>query len=114
MYDLFGELSVPALDIVDRGSVTLERSLSGRSVYKVQSHSGALQHCSYPVNYCACWTTGLARVTNVPTSSAIWCEHLIAVLVLNCLKKVNQITVSDEKMTHTIELMYTCSSGSCM
>ncbi|XP_045840628.1 zinc finger SWIM domain-containing protein 7 isoform X1 [Meles meles] len=51
---IFGSSAVQALDLVDRQSVTLISSPSGRSVYQVLGSSGKTYTCLASCHYCSC------------------------------------------------------------
>ncbi|KAG8148287.1 hypothetical protein E2320_007281, partial [Naja naja] len=51
---VFGTSVVPALDLVDRQSVTRFVSPSGRTVYQVVGSSGKLYTCYASCHFCSC------------------------------------------------------------
>ncbi|KAG5203419.1 zinc finger SWIM domain-containing protein 7 isoform X2 [Ovis aries] len=51
---VFGSSAVQALDLVDRQSVTLISSPSGRRVYQVLGSSGRTYTCLASCHYCSC------------------------------------------------------------
>ncbi|XP_040604769.1 zinc finger SWIM domain-containing protein 7 isoform X2 [Mesocricetus auratus] len=51
---VFGSSAIQALDLVDRDSVTLISSPSGRRVYQVLGSSGKTYTCLASCHYCSC------------------------------------------------------------
>ncbi|XP_028632366.1 zinc finger SWIM domain-containing protein 7 isoform X2 [Grammomys surdaster] len=51
---VFGSSAIQALDLVDRESVTLISSPSGRRVYQVLGSSGKTYTCLASCHYCSC------------------------------------------------------------
>ncbi|XP_027283019.1 zinc finger SWIM domain-containing protein 7 isoform X6 [Cricetulus griseus] len=51
---VFGSSAIQALDLVDRESVTLISSPSGRRVYQVLGSSGKTYTCMTSCHYCSC------------------------------------------------------------
>ncbi|KAM5309658.1 zinc finger SWIM domain-containing protein 7 isoform 3-T4 [Glossophaga mutica] len=51
---VFGSSALQALDLVDRQSITLISSPSGRHVYQVLGSSGKMYTCLASCHYCSC------------------------------------------------------------
>ncbi|XP_066221058.1 zinc finger SWIM domain-containing protein 7 isoform X1 [Saccopteryx leptura] len=51
---IFGSAALQALDLVDRQSITLISSPSGRRVYQVQGSSGKTYTCLVSCHHCSC------------------------------------------------------------
>ncbi|XP_043573977.1 zinc finger SWIM domain-containing protein 7 isoform X3 [Chiloscyllium plagiosum] len=51
---VFGPAALHALELVDRRSVTLIQSPSGRSLYQVEGSSGQVYYCLCSCLYCSC------------------------------------------------------------
>ncbi|KAF5403507.1 hypothetical protein PHET_03103 [Paragonimus heterotremus] len=108
IHDIFGDLSLHALNFFEFGSLVLERSTSGRCLYRLESQSGCLHYCSYHTHYCPCLPRNVNHVANLSESYQIWCEHLLAIMLIKSCGHSNEVAVSDEKLSHSLELMYSC------
>ncbi|KAF6773000.1 hypothetical protein AHF37_08094 [Paragonimus kellicotti] len=108
MHDIFGDLSLGALNFLEFGSLVLERSTSGRCLYRLESQSGCLHYCSYHTHYCPCLARSVSHVANLNESYQIWCEHLLAIMLIQSCGHTKEMAVSDEKLSHSLELMYSC------
>ncbi|TGZ56600.1 hypothetical protein CRM22_010125 [Opisthorchis felineus] len=111
IHDIFGAASFPAVTYFERGSLTVEQSPSGRCLYKLEPHHGAPQYCSYHAHYCPCISIFVGtKVLNLDARCQLWCEHLLAILLMRSLNRHRSIQVDDDKLAHSVELMYTESS----
>ncbi|KAF7261680.1 hypothetical protein EG68_01559 [Paragonimus skrjabini miyazakii] len=104
--DIFGDLSLHALNFLEFGSLVLERSTSGRCLYRLESQSGCLHYCGYHTHFCPCLAHSVSHVANLSESYQIWCEHLLAIMLMKSRGHTKEVAVSDEKLSHSLELMY--------
>ncbi|XP_042298609.1 zinc finger SWIM domain-containing protein 7 isoform X2 [Sceloporus undulatus] len=93
---IFGASAVPALDLVDRQSVTRVVSPSGRTVYQVVGSSGKLYTCYASCHFCTCpaFTFSVLR-----KGDSLVCKHILAVYLSRALGACQELTVPDEQLT---------------
>ncbi|KAB1266317.1 Zinc finger SWIM domain-containing protein 7 [Camelus dromedarius] len=117
---VFGSSAVQALDLVDRQSITLISSPSGRRVYQVLGSSGKTYTCLASCHYCSCpaFAFSVLRKSDsllVRQASAPWgsrvsgeppallgrlrCKHLLAVYLSQVTSTCQQLSVSDKQLT---------------
>ncbi|XP_060703884.1 zinc finger SWIM domain-containing protein 7 isoform X1 [Hemiscyllium ocellatum] len=94
---VFGPAALHALELVDRRSVTLIQSPSGRSLYQVEGSSGQVYYCLSYCLYCSCpafMYSVLRRNDN------ILCKHILAVYLCQAMGVSHQLKVSDKQLTN--------------
>ncbi|XP_064438792.1 zinc finger SWIM domain-containing protein 7 isoform X3 [Mirounga angustirostris] len=115
---IFGSSAIQALDLVDRQSITLISSPSGRRVYQVLGSSGKTYTCLASCHYCSCpaFAFSVLRKSDsllVRTREALptpvrlansWplprgCKHLLAVYLSQVMRTCRQLKVSDKQLT---------------
>ncbi|XP_006901463.1 PREDICTED: zinc finger SWIM domain-containing protein 7 [Elephantulus edwardii] len=93
---LFGSSAIQALDLVDRQSITLISSPSGRRVYQVLGSSGKTYTCLASCHYCSCPAFAFSVLR---MSDSLLCKHLLAVYLSHIMGTCQQLTVSDKHLT---------------
>ncbi|XP_004433082.2 PREDICTED: zinc finger SWIM domain-containing protein 7 [Ceratotherium simum simum] len=93
---VFGSSAVQALDLVDRQSITLISSPSGRRVYQVLGSSGKTYTCLASCHYCSCPAFAFSVLRK---SDSLLCKHLLAVYLSQVMRTCQQLSVSDKQLT---------------
>ncbi|KAM8955936.1 zinc finger SWIM domain-containing protein 7 isoform 1-T1 [Lycaon pictus] len=93
---IFGPSAIQALDLVDRQSITLISSPSGRRVYQVLGSSGETYTCLASCHYCSCPAFAFSVLRK---SDSLLCKHLLAVYVSQVMRTCRQLKVSDKQLT---------------
>ncbi|XP_006875985.1 PREDICTED: zinc finger SWIM domain-containing protein 7 [Chrysochloris asiatica] len=93
---IFGSSAVQALDLVDRQSITLLSSPSGRRVYQVLGSSGKTYICLVSCHYCSCPAFAFSVLRK---SDRLLCKHLLAVYLCQVMGTCQQLSVSDKQLT---------------
>ncbi|XP_017717712.1 PREDICTED: zinc finger SWIM domain-containing protein 7 isoform X2 [Rhinopithecus bieti] len=93
---LFGSSATQALDLVDRQSITLISSPSGRHAYQVLGSSGKTYTCLASCHYCSCPAFAFSVLRK---SDSILCKHLLAVYLSQVMRTCQQLSVSDKQLT---------------
>ncbi|KAL0598393.1 Zinc finger SWIM domain-containing protein 7 [Plecturocebus cupreus] len=93
---LFGSSATQALDLVDRQSITLISSPSGRRIYQVLGSSGKTYTCLASCHYCSCPAFAFSVLRK---SDSILCKHLLAVYLSQIMRTCQQLSVSDKQLT---------------
>uniref|UniRef100_H0Y0A6 Zinc finger SWIM-type containing 7 n=1 Tax=Otolemur garnettii TaxID=30611 RepID=H0Y0A6_OTOGA len=93
---VFGSSAIQALDLVDRRSVTLISSPSGRRVYQVLGSSGKTYLCLASCHYCSCPAFAFSVLRK---SDSLLCKHLLAVYLSQVTRTCQQLSVSDKQLT---------------
>nr|XP_025719726.1 zinc finger SWIM domain-containing protein 7 [Callorhinus ursinus] len=93
---IFGSSAIQALDLVDRQSVTLISSPSGRRVYQVLGSSGKTYTCLASCHYCSCPAFAFSVLRK---SDSLLCKHLLAVYLSQVTRTCRQLKVSDKQLT---------------
>ncbi|MBV97690.1 Zinc finger SWIM domain-containing protein 7, partial [Eschrichtius robustus] len=96
---VFGSSAVQALDLVDRQSVTLLSSPSGRRVYQVLGSSGRTYVCLASCHYCSCPAFAFSVLRK---SDSLLCKHLLAVYLSQVMRTCQQLSVSDKQLTDVL------------
>ncbi|XP_008569036.1 PREDICTED: zinc finger SWIM domain-containing protein 7 [Galeopterus variegatus] len=96
---VFGSSAIQALDLVDRQSVTLVSSPSGRHVYQVLGSSGKTYTCLASCHYCSCPAFAFSVLRK---SDSLLCKHLLAVYLSQVMRTCQQLSVSDKQLTDII------------
>ncbi|XP_067328218.1 zinc finger SWIM domain-containing protein 7 [Anolis sagrei] len=93
---VFGASAVPALDLVDRQSVTRLASPSGRTVYQVSGSSGKLYTCYASCHFCSCpaFTFSVLR-----KGERLVCKHILAIYLSRALGTCQELTVPEQQLT---------------
>lgn len=93
---VFGSSAIQALDLVDRQSVTLISSPSGRRVYQVLGSSGKTYICLASCHFCSCPAFAFSVLRK---SDSLLCKHLLAVYLSQVMRTCQQLSVSDKQLT---------------
>ncbi|XP_016051995.1 PREDICTED: zinc finger SWIM domain-containing protein 7 [Miniopterus natalensis] len=93
---VFGSSALQALDLVDRQSITLVSSPSGRRVYQVLGSSGKTYTCLASCHYCSCPAFAFSVLRK---SESLLCKHLLAVYLSQVMGTCQQLSVSDKQLT---------------
>ncbi|XP_008060801.2 zinc finger SWIM domain-containing protein 7 [Carlito syrichta] len=93
---VFGSSAVQALDLVDRQSITLISSPSGRRVYQVLGSSGKTYTCLASCHYCSCPAFAFSVLRK---SDSLLCKHLLAIYLSQVTRTCQQLNVSDKQLT---------------
>ncbi|XP_015413833.1 PREDICTED: zinc finger SWIM domain-containing protein 7 [Myotis davidii] len=93
---VFGSSALQALDLVDRQSITLISSPSGRHVYQVLGSSGKTYTCLASCHYCSCPAFAFSVLRK---SDSLLCKHLLAVYLSQVMGTCQQLSVSDKQLT---------------
>ncbi|XP_005870254.2 PREDICTED: zinc finger SWIM domain-containing protein 7 [Myotis brandtii] len=93
---VFGSSALQALDLVDRQSITLISSPSGRHVYQVLGSSGKTYTCLASCHYCSCPAFAFSVLRK---SDSLLCKHLLAVYLSQIMGTCQQLSVSDKQLT---------------
>ncbi|NXG53726.1 ZSWM7 protein, partial [Psilopogon haemacephalus] len=93
---IFGPSAVPALDLVDRHSVTRVVAPSGRIAYQVLGSSGKVYTCYSSCHFCTCPAFGFAVLQK---SESLLCKHILAVYLSQAVGACQELTVSEEQLT---------------
>ncbi|XP_036054125.1 zinc finger SWIM domain-containing protein 7 [Onychomys torridus] len=93
---VFGSSAIQALDLVDRESVTLISSPSGRRVYQVLGSSGKTYTCLASCHYCSCPAFAFSVLRK---GDSLLCKHLLAVYLSQVMRNCQQLSVSDKQLT---------------
>ncbi|XP_023983520.1 zinc finger SWIM domain-containing protein 7 [Physeter macrocephalus] len=105
---VFGSSAVQALDLVDRQSVTLISSPSGRRVYQVLGSSGRTYVCLASCHYCSCPAFAFSVLRK---SDSLLCKHLLAVYLSQVMRTCQQLSVSDKQLTDVLLMEKTQASS---
>ncbi|MXQ89452.1 hypothetical protein E5288_WYG000870 [Bos mutus] len=98
---VFGSSAVQALDLVDRRSVTLISSPSGRRVYQVLGSSGRTYTCLASCHYCSCPAFAFSVLRK---GDSLLCKHLLAVYLSQITRTCQQLSVSDKQLTDILSV----------
>ncbi|XP_036924789.1 zinc finger SWIM domain-containing protein 7 isoform X2 [Sturnira hondurensis] len=93
---VFGSSALQALDLIDRQSITLISSPSGRHVYQVLGSSGKMYTCLASCHYCSCPAFAFSVIRK---SDSLLCKHLLAVYLSWVTGTCQQLSVSDKQLT---------------
>uniref|UniRef100_A0A8C9QMX5 Zinc finger SWIM-type containing 7 n=1 Tax=Spermophilus dauricus TaxID=99837 RepID=A0A8C9QMX5_SPEDA len=93
---IFGSSAIQALDLVDRQSITLISSPSGRHIYQVLGSSGKTYTCLASCHYCSCPAFAFSVLRK---SESLLCKHLLAVYLSQVMRTCQQLSVSDKQLT---------------
>ncbi|XP_045634245.1 zinc finger SWIM domain-containing protein 7 [Ursus americanus] len=93
---IFGSSAIQALDLVDRQSITLISSPSGRRVYQVLGSSGRTYTCLASCHYCSCPAFAFSVLRK---NDSLLCKHLLAVYLSQVTRTCRQLQVSDKQLT---------------
>uniref|UniRef100_A0A8C9AQ35 Zinc finger SWIM-type containing 7 n=1 Tax=Prolemur simus TaxID=1328070 RepID=A0A8C9AQ35_PROSS len=93
---VFGSSAIQALDLVDRQSITLISSPSGRRVYQVLGSSGKTYICLASCHYCSCPAFAFSVLRK---GESLLCKHLLAVYLSQVMRTCQQLCVSDKQLT---------------
>ncbi|KAM3854884.1 zinc finger SWIM domain-containing protein 7 isoform 1-T1 [Vipera latastei] len=93
---VFGTSVVPALDLVDRQSVTRLVSPSGRTVYQVVGSSGKLYTCYGSCHFCSCPAFAFSVLRK---GDNLVCKHILAVYLSRAIGACQEQTISNQQMT---------------
>ncbi|CAI5794715.1 zinc finger SWIM domain-containing protein 7 [Podarcis lilfordi] len=96
---IFGASAVPALDLVDRQSVTRITSPSGRQVYQVVGSSGKHYTCYASCHFCSCPAFMFSVLRK---GDSLVCKHLLAVYLSQALGSCQELTVPDKQLTRLL------------
>ncbi|XP_049494038.1 zinc finger SWIM domain-containing protein 7 [Panthera uncia] len=96
---IFGPSAIQALDLVDRQSITLISSPSGRRVYQVLGSSGKTYTCLASCHYCSCPAFAFSVLRK---SDSLLCKHLLAVYLSQVTGTCRQLKVSDKQLTDVL------------
>ncbi|XP_055991710.1 zinc finger SWIM domain-containing protein 7 [Sorex fumeus] len=96
---IFGSSAIQALDLVDRQSITLISSPSGRRVYQVLGSSGTTYTCLTSCHYCSCPAFAFSVLRK---SDSLLCKHLLAIYLSQVVKTCQQLSVSDKQLTEIL------------
>lgn len=99
--NLCGQTLVQALDLVDRSSIKLLSSPSGRKAYEVVGLSKSTYLCLTSLKYCSCLSF---QYTVLTKGESLMCKHLLSVRVADALGSVVHQTVSDEDISEMLKL----------
>ena len=90
--NVFGDLTVPAMSIIDNKGVKKLVSSSGKSVFQVTGSSNNEYTCFLNELYCSC----ISFQNNViMKGSHVICKHLLAVIIASALENVVEISKSE-------------------
>lgn len=93
---------LPALDLIDRKSVTLIRCPSGRKVYQVSGSSGTPYTCFATSSFCSC---PAYKFSVLKRGDTVMCKHLLAIRLSESMEEFKQYDVSDQEMASIITHM---------
>ncbi|KAM6463161.1 zinc finger SWIM domain-containing protein 7 isoform 3-T3 [Liasis olivaceus] len=93
---VFGTSVVPALDLVDRQSVTRFVSPSGRTVYQVVGTSGKLYTCYASCHFCSCPAFAFSVLRK---GDNLVCKHLLAIYLSRAIGACQEQSVSNQQLT---------------
>ncbi|XP_029783972.1 zinc finger SWIM domain-containing protein 7 isoform X2 [Suricata suricatta] len=96
---IFGPSAIQALDLVDRQSITLITSPSGRRAYQVLGSSGKMYTCLASCHYCSCPAFAFSVLRK---SDGLLCKHLLAVYLSQVTGTCRQLKVSDKQLTDVL------------
>ncbi|KAF0872589.1 ZSWM7 protein, partial [Crocuta crocuta] len=96
---IFGPSAIQALDLVDRQSITLISSPSGRRAYQVLGSSGKTYTCLASCHYCSCPAFAFSVLRK---SDSLLCKHLLAVYLSQVTGTCRQLKVSDRQLTDVL------------
>ncbi|XP_075417148.1 zinc finger SWIM domain-containing protein 7 isoform X1 [Tenrec ecaudatus] len=96
---IFGASAIPALDLVDRQSITLISSPSGRHVYQVLGSAGKTYTCLASCHYCPCPAFAFSVLRK---NDSLLCKHLLAVYLSQIMGTCQQLSVSDNQLTEIL------------
>ncbi|KAM6163758.1 zinc finger SWIM domain-containing protein 7 [Rhynchocyon petersi] len=96
---LFGSSAMQALDLVDRKSITLISSPSGRRVYQVLGSSGKTYTCLMSCHYCSCPAFAFSVLRK---NESLLCKHLLAVYLSQITGTCQQLSISDKQLTNML------------
>ena len=90
--NIFGDLTVPAMSIIDNNGVKKLVSLSGKSLFQVTGSNNNEYTCFMDELYCSCFSFQNKVIIK---GSHVICKHLLAVYVGSALDNVEEISKSD-------------------
>ncbi|KAK4471408.1 hypothetical protein MN116_004574 [Schistosoma mekongi] len=104
LHNIFGDLIMKALLIIECGSITIERSKSSQhQLFRVESNSGVLNYCSNYTRYCRCFNTIQKYIDPL---YELWCEHNLAIFLAELMGKTKVIYLHDDVFCRSIEMLY--------
>uniref|UniRef100_A0A8D0BS73 Zinc finger SWIM-type containing 7 n=2 Tax=Salvator merianae TaxID=96440 RepID=A0A8D0BS73_SALMN len=96
---VFRSSAVPALDLVDRQSVTRITSPSGRTVFQVVGSSGKRYTCYSSCHFCNCPAFAFSVLRK---GNSLVCKHLLAVYLSQAVGSCQELTVPDKQLTRLL------------
>uniref|UniRef100_A0A8C5RDZ4 SWIM-type domain-containing protein n=1 Tax=Laticauda laticaudata TaxID=8630 RepID=A0A8C5RDZ4_LATLA len=93
---VFGTSVVPALDLVDRQSVTRFVSPSGRTVYQVVGSSGKLYTCYASCHFCSCPAFAFSVLRK---GDNLVCKHILAIYLSRATGACQEQSISNQHLT---------------
>ncbi|VDN96047.1 unnamed protein product [Rodentolepis nana] len=105
IHSLFGKQAFEALNLLEEGAVVKITSPSGRFIYKVNQR-GVSYYCSRSGHFCACMKGESIQTSPFGRS---WCPHLLAVALSDAISKTQTKTISDQAITHAVEMLFKIS-----
>ncbi|CAH8507336.1 unnamed protein product [Schistosoma turkestanicum] len=104
LYNIFGDLIMKALLIIECGSITIERSKSSQhQLFRVESNSGSLHYCSNYTRYCRCFNTVQKYIEPL---YKLWCEHNLAIFLAELMGKTKVVYLHDDVFCRSLEMLY--------
>lgn len=97
-----GPALVPALDLVERRTVSLLKSPSGRSLYQVFGSSGVPYTCFTTSLYCTCPAYKFAVLKR---RDNLMCKHVLAIRLSEALGCIKEQAISDKELGSAIRCM---------
>ncbi|CAH8572686.1 unnamed protein product [Schistosoma rodhaini] len=104
LHNIFGDLIMKALLIVECGSITIERSKSSQHrLFRVESSSGSVSYCSNYTRYCRCFNTVQKYIDPL---YELWCEHNLAIFLAEIMGKTKVVYLHDDVFCRSLEMLY--------
>ena len=106
LHFLFGQNSLHALDLIDKGSVKKLVSPSRRELYICRGSTGSRYFCLKYGKFCNCPSYQYSVLVR---GDALMCKHLLAVIISDALKRCEIVNVSDEEIKELLVKSVTLS-----
>ncbi|TNN18563.1 hypothetical protein EWB00_010053 [Schistosoma japonicum] len=104
LHNIFGDLIMKALLIIECGSITIERSKSSQhQLFRVESNTGVINYCSNYTRYCRCFNTIQKYIDPL---YELWCEHNLAIFLAELMGKTKVIYLHDDVICQSMKILY--------
>ncbi|KAL5016492.1 hypothetical protein ScPMuIL_006081 [Solemya velum] len=99
LHSVFQGSLIPALDLVDRRSITCLTGPSGRYIFQVIGSSGTPYTCLSTTHYCSCPAYHYSVLLK---EEHLMCKHILAIRLSQTMGLIKHLEVSDKEIKMAI------------